>query len=367
MNESSINIAAEVIMGVVPPTILVIGTICNVLSVAVLSRPSLGIDSNTIFLLKVLAVTDTIALHTGAWVQFVKVWLRWMDVDYAMEASTDQSCKVYNYIYCIMRTYTVWVLVLVTCERLIFTVAPLKSSNVLTRRNMWIALITILATTTLIYIPVLFSFKRILYGFGPKDEEIDIALPQCGPEKMTMFWVDSILRIILPFCVLLICNIVIICTLNRSHKKRRSISAPKLFKVESRKLRLLTALLLVASFAHLILTLPNLVYILPYFLHHLQYYSDADLANQAESQHMLWAVLTCLLYIDESLNFLLYCISGKIVRNEFFSMICCKKRNGSDQNGFQHSKGRSDSISSCRSRYMSLSLTTYNNPLIKPS
>jgi len=120
---------------------------------------------------------------------------------------------------------------------------------------------------------------------------------------------------------------VIICIiLYGAHQNRKIISINKNFKHESKQLRNLTAMLLSASFSHLVLTLPSLYLFIPHVLHYFGYYSDNHMAQQSNSQYIWWVIVTCLIYLDQSVNFLFYCFSAKLVRIEFFKMVKCKNR-----------------------------------------
>jgi len=322
---SRIDNIADITMGVFPPIIIFFGTVFNALAIAVLSRQTLTVNMDQLaaFLLIILSVTDMISLNMGAWIQWLKVLFRWLEVNNSMEAQSDLSCKVYNYLYCVMRTYTVWVLVVVTAERLVMTMMALNFCRSLTKRNVCILLVIIMIAIDIMYFPVLLTFGKIT-GFGMEvDDIIDGVIPSCGSHSLTVFWIDNLARIIVPFIIMLICNMIIIGTFYRAHSNRRSISNNRVFDHETRQLRMLTALLLIASFSHLVLTLPNIFYNIPYILHYFNYYTNEDLSAKADQQHLQWVIVTCLIYIDQSVNFLLYCMSGKLVRNEFYTMITC--------------------------------------------
>jgi len=307
--------SADVIMLTLPPIIITYGTISNAFSFAVFLRPKLR-DSTASFILTILAITDTISLNVGAWVQWMKALFKWQEVNNVVEASSDLSCKLYNYVYNTIRTFSVWVLVAVSFEKVVAIALPFQSHRISTKRNVSVILLSIFIIIGLSYIPILTTFERD--GFAGE-------AAYCGSpdDDLTVFWIDASLRILTPFILLIISNAITIGQLCRGHQRGRRMSNLGNIKIEYKKLQMFTALLITASFGHLILTIPNICFNVPYVFLYFDYYSDKDIAEMAESQHLMWAVVTCLIYLSHSVNFLLYCFSARIVRTEFFLMIKC--------------------------------------------
>ena len=110
--------------------------------------------------------------------------------------------------------------------------------------------------------------------------------------------------------------------LNKSNKSRQEMISDETAKRDEGELRSLTYMLLTASFSYLILTLPYLLKILctPYMVHFYELFDDFGSAMQ------LWYICSlCLMYLNNSVNFLLYCIGGETFREEFL-MCGCHKR-----------------------------------------
>jgi len=296
---ADINVT-DMIMLIVPPIILIFGSVCNALTVAVFMRPALQ-GTTASFLLILLSITDTISLHMGAWAEWLKTVFRLMQNGYNLEASNDITCKIYWYLYQTFRTLSVWILVIVTLERLISIVLPLRSETICRRRNVYITCAILTISLFLIHIPYLIYMQQ---ESGPG------GLVGCGADYMSLFWIDSLDRVIIPFIIMLIANIIIIFILFQSHNSRKSISSSESFQFEGRKLRLLTMMLLAVSFAHLVLTIPAILFMFD---------------NNDGNVLVYMTLITCMMYFDQSINFLLYCISGKLVRTEFLAMIGCNQ------------------------------------------
>ena len=79
-------------------------------------------------------------------------------------------------------------------------------------------------------------------------------------------------------------------------------------------------MLLATSFTYLILTLPFGIYLMT--MPHMRYYYSSR--DEYVGANRLWhAISTCMIDCNHSINFFLYCISGKKFRDELKSMMIC--------------------------------------------
>ena len=85
-------------------------------------------------------------------------------------------------------------------------------------------------------------------------------------------------------------------------------------------LSLLRIILLFISFTYLILTLSYNIYILlaEYMR---EYYSSYD--EYIAFNRLWYTCTTLLLYVNNSVNFILYCLGGRTYREEFLKMVGC--------------------------------------------
>ena len=92
---------------------------------------------------------------------------------------------------------------------------------------------------------------------------------------------------------------------------------------DDKELRSLTCLLLAASFTYLFLILTYVIFILfSQYTHHLYETHDQYMAAK-----WLWYICSiCLMYLNHSVNFFLYCIGGETFRVEFLIMCGCHIR-----------------------------------------
>ncbi|XP_064639480.1 growth hormone secretagogue receptor type 1-like [Lineus longissimus] len=306
--------AAEWLFGVVPPFLIVSGTLFNILNIIVLSTGRFG-NVSTRILLTVLALTDTVVLYAAlmrSWID--TVW--WID----LRMLTHASCPILTFISYCSYHFSSWNLVLVTLERFVSVCFPFRARKICTKKWTIVALITLACLISLVNCHFL-VFQKI---------EDNIA---CTPPRGTYFifitkyfyWADLAMRSGLPFVVIILCNICIIYTVSRSLSRRNPASAGESATNQGSKLNSMTSMLLVVSFTFITLTLP----VMAFFL----YISSAPNSTYSDiaRNYFLYAVTHLLYYLNSTVNFILYCLSGSKFRAavlNLFGVQNCFKHGG---------------------------------------
>jgi len=340
ITKSSSDELADMVMLVFPPIILVLGTFLNSLSIALFSRRSLR-DTTTAFLLTVLAFTDTFTLHMGVWVEWLSVIFRKLHIDNYVDSNSDWTCKSYWYLYDIAGTTTVWVLVMLTIERLTAITQPHSPGIFKAKKHVCLLFVPLVLLLSLIYIQIPLYFKAFrVVRFGEAIGDIDV-YSRCGTERtdstdtvyheqrfgtekrvLIIHWIDSFFRILLPFTIMLTSNVIILITLWKIQRRRLSRSSSTLStgKHHHRQFLFLTVLLLTATYEYLLLTIPVIFWVVLFG------YMDYGMKNGYK--YTTWVTtIHCLAYVDQSLNFIFYCISGSKIRKEFIKMLKCQNYN----------------------------------------
>jgi hypothetical protein len=114
-----------------------------------------------------------------------------------------------------------------------------------------------------------------------------------------------------PFALMCICNTYIIVITVRS--SRTQIDASHLPRKQLERYRQLTALLIIATFAFVLLTLPACIYFV-FFRHHL------ESTTERTYRYMIQISLNSVQFTSHAINFFLYCFSAKSFLNEFNDM-----------------------------------------------
>ena len=220
-----------------------------------------------------------------------------------------------------MMSMSAWILVIVTFERVIVIGTPYKAKLICTRKNMCIALLCICVCLCLVYITML-KGQKSTYDVIFIDDVHFIINAYCVTEIKITYWIDSIFRCICPSLLMLIGNIVIITLLTKASQSRNVLSTSANVETDRNQLRSITILLLTTTFTYLLLTFPYIIYILSAkYLR--KFYSSNDAYISA--MHLWYMSNLCLGYINNSINFLLYCIGGTRFREEFIDMLNCRK------------------------------------------
>ena len=329
-------IAADFIMLVVCPVCLIFGTISNCLSIAVCMCKTLR-KMTAPFLLIILAVFDCLSLYMGALPRF----LRRISGLY-LETYSDSSCRIYNYVIGIVMSFPVWILISLTYERYIAITKPFQVKFICTKTNIFKLMLLVLVCLSLLNIPKSI-YSKAHYQIMFEDDDIHFSVQKsCQIINYTVAWVDVASRCILPFMILLTFNITIICLRKRILQNRLSLSVSVNIEKEYKNMKFLTILLLTACFSYIIFALPYFCYILvmPVIMNSgenishpldtmLRYtdYKKVDKRGENDGNNVafmyLWYII-CIsfAYINNSVNFYLYCLGGDFFRYEGFVFRC---------------------------------------------
>ena len=213
----------------------------------------------------------------------------------------------------VIASYAGWVLCGITLERIIAC-----AMSLCTKKNSSIVLTVTLAIICSICISTYFSLVScITFVFNESNTHFEVKYYCCSYTAVSdqvHSWLSSLTRSLLPFITLLISNIIILVLFYQTLRNRRQMGVI----TDPGQLIGLTRLLIATSLTYLTLTSPTAVHLIavPYIVH---LYSSYDEYNGANV--LWWTISTCLLFINNSVNFFLYCLAGTKFRDEFTSMV----------------------------------------------
>jgi hypothetical protein len=116
-----------------------------------------------------------------------------------------------------------------------------------------------------------------------------------------------------PFAIMCICNTYIITVTVRSSRAQIESTPPPLQRKNIERYRQLTALLIIVTFAFVVLTLPACIYFV-FFRHHL------ESKTERTHRYMIQISLNSVQFTSHAINFFLYCFSAKSFLNELNDM-----------------------------------------------
>lgn len=313
---------AIILWKIFSPIFLIVGISGNLLSIAVLSRQRMRFTTTSVYL-RLLAVVDTFVLLVAV--------LRHVLYYYAginIRAQTTVGCKLHSWISPSVSALSFWLLPVITVDRLLMVKYPIWAKAHCTRRSSFIIFLVMFITLLLINLHFLLFQERMemLHGNSSNitsDQVIDdLQSVKCAPgtaESQNFYnkiWPIAVFLLysIMPIGFLITCNVVLVKEVTKRTAKNRARRSFDPRKVREQKdLRSLTIMLVSVCVFFVIISVPACVHlILESYV-----YSEFDAAKRLLS----WTVVTLLLFSNNTVNFILYCFTGKVFRKELVSML----------------------------------------------
>ena len=305
------------------PAIVFSGTIGNILSAIVLMRRSMR-SKSIYFYLFLLSIGDTIVLYASAF----KTWIRILTGIEMLHMSA-ASCKTFMFLLLFGQHMSAWLIVLVSLDRFVDVWFPFQSANLCNigrARSIGIVLSLIMILSN----GHVFWTIHLLPYFSDLNSTAPLSSFRCAPHQDDWFmnvafnYVKFASYSFVPFSLVLLFNIGIIIRTIRMTLLRRSSSQLRIHFRSSRRndqsstqsqnnsmlatqLKM-TYMLLTVSFTWLILTAPfNIQTLL----------ALKDIRFQSSARQLLSKTICFLLmYLNHSINLLLYCVTGRRFRAE---------------------------------------------------
>lgn len=331
---------ALMILRIFLPVIIFLGTVGNLLSVAVLARRALRMTP-VFFYLTLLSVVDTLVLYASGF----KSWIR-LITNYELLHSSDVVCRTLMYLVLCALYLSSWLIVLLTVDRFVVIFFPFRGYILLRIRQARITALCLAVTVALYNLHALWSFRLGVNRLGELKCDMD-------EDDWFMRNVFDYLKLVsyscVPFLIVITLNVCIIVKISRQSKRlvvaniafgstsastcshrrlfvgRRAgqqqplhprlstvsfgSGSTTIFTVSRMRQTRLTLMLLAVSFVWLVLTGPFTLY-----------------ALFVESTRLRYDMLTktvcfLLMYANHASNFYLYCVTGQRFRNELKNMI----------------------------------------------
>ncbi|OWF47147.1 Thyrotropin-releasing hormone receptor [Mizuhopecten yessoensis] len=313
----------------VPPVMILIGTIGNLLSFTAFRNSSGKVS--TYPYLSALAIMDLLVIYIG----LLRLWVAQLS-NFDIKDQTNWTCKVVAFLGYVCSDSSVWLIVAVTLERYIAGCYPLQAANLCRiRKARFIVFVPILALCV-VNSHFLWTVE-LLHVVNNTTEPVYIC--DAGHNFSALVndvwpWVDAGIYSFVPFVILSILNgriIQKVCVAKNERKhlltKDRNGKGCNVRKHSTGEVsRKLTMMLLLVSFTFLLTTLPmNIILIMT---------KSWNEQNQQQRADFFLAktVTELLMYLNHTINFFLYCITGRKFRRQIF-LLFCRCFSQPDQNG----------------------------------
>ena len=287
--------------------VAILGVIGNSLAIAVLTT-GYPMNSSTVYLIQ-LAVSDLMATCIGQVSRNIpRAW-----TGYDIGHYHPYVCKMWFVVNHSLITISAWTLVAVTVERVIIVYFPLKAKSVISTGR---------ARATIIVIDILCLILHLHYFFtyGPvygSDGQVTNPCAVVEGSEVQMYyisrvrpWQDLVFRTAAPFFTLLMCNCLIVFRLFQHMRHSKQLVEGNSVK-SNKKTKAMTKMLLMISFAFLFLVSPlQIMYVVDTSGPFNWIISERWQAIVA----LRWGIAIPLYYLNNALNFILYCMSGQEFR-----------------------------------------------------
>jgi len=317
-------VANKQILLYVPPILLVVGTFGNIFSFYILLKSTKSAtNASTYSYLSVLALMDLLVLYIG----LLRLWIGQFMID--IEDTNIVLCKVVKFLGYVCSDASVWLIVAMTIERAIVVTFPLKATRICNTKYSRMCIVGICVIFVFVNCHFLWSLELTHYTFN------DTVIAECEATvsyKMLVEdiwpWVDAALYSLLPSLIIIVLNCIIIKNVISAKNARNVLRQEStlfrrncLLSTQSRNReqvsRKITLMLLAISFTFLVTTLPMNIGLI---------YTSVlgvpdDNASLVKTQ-LVNTIAEMLMYTNHSINFFLYCATGKKFRSHFKTFIC---------------------------------------------
>ncbi|XP_052818226.1 probable G-protein coupled receptor 139 [Mya arenaria] len=307
--------AQKLILLYIPPILLVVGTFGNLFSFIILLKNTR--KASTYSYLSVLAIMDLLVLYIG----LMKLWIAQFMIN--VEEVNRVFCKTAVFLGYMCSEVSVWLIVAVTIERTIVVLFPLKAPRICNAKYAKIGIISIIVLFTAVNLHFLWSVD-LHYTHGNNTVVAECRAKENFKYLVEHFWpwVDAALYSFSPFVFIFVLNLFIIRNVINANNARMmlrqhsSLSGRSGTQVRQRQdhgevSRRITCMLLAVSFTFLITTLPMNIYII--------YTSVTETPQEIGAlvkRKLIDTISEMLMYTNHSINFFLYCATGKKFRSQ---------------------------------------------------
>ncbi len=175
--------------------IIVVGTVGNLLSAVVMTRPNLRKLTTTLYL-TVLAAVDTLVLYVG----LLRWWIQYVFGADVRNIST-AACRIHVFAWHFVVHVEAWIIVCVGIERVIAVFFPHKAKQIFTRAFAARQMAVIGVILAIINSPFYWTVKLVCEVCTSSED------PRYGYfDKEISPWIDFCLVTLIPFLIMLVAN-----------------------------------------------------------------------------------------------------------------------------------------------------------------
>ena len=299
------------------PVFFLIGVPGNILSLVVLSRKRMR-NSTTSVYLRLLAIVDTTVLLIG-----VPRNILYYYESINVTNLSNFTCKFYLYLNPSFVAISWCLLPIITLDRFIHVRYPIWAKEHCSRKKSVIIFAVMVVTVLAISSP-----RAAFYSTREVKVSQNLTKVLCAPTStwLTHFkafpTIFSLLFSVTPVFFQLVCNVLLVKQLtdrSRQKKARQILEAGQ--KKEQQDLRCITRMLLVVCVFFILSSVPQCTLFV-----FRSYIFDSNKRHEVAKQQLVQTIVQILVYSSNSINFLLYTVSGRMFRKELCTTFLHAKR-----------------------------------------
>jgi hypothetical protein len=297
---------ANYIWMILSPIIFVFGMVGGILLVLVFVRMKFWTTPLMIFLF-VLTTTDMVILCVG----LIRLWIleTW---DFDIRSLSDAVCKLLHFLVYFSMQFSSWILVCVTIERFIKCKYITYKSIVTVKKS------AIAISILMFVLGCLNSHYFWSHGFVTNDNNVSICNVTPGYETFDDWYIkaDLFVLCVIPFCIMLSLDLVIMRSLKTARTFRRSsVAAPQMYSRTKKVDQRLTKMLVFTNSYFLISTLPvSILFVLTIYL-------DSRGENMNVIFTFCGSIVYTLQYSNYAVNCIFYTVFDKKIRKHLTRLL----------------------------------------------
>lgn len=304
----------------VPVALLVIGTFGNILNIAVLSRKKMRRSSISVYLL-CLSGADLSFLWWGMVPRMIQ-----QGYHRDIKSESEFLCKMISWAPATSAAYSIWILALMTLERVLLTCWPLAARAKLTRKTSLIAVTTTFFLICLLTIHVPFSaeIKTVMNrgddGAVLGTEKVCTYASTAGAMFYLQHWPFIVLTVLnlMPMTVVVFGNAAILLTIITGRRNLRRTGPTEVHNdhhMSSKRVKSATKMVFLVSSVLILTTSPFT------FGNAILSLSAPSSVQETARRHLVYTVLRHLMYCNFTFNFVLYFVSGTLFKQEWNTIV----------------------------------------------
>ena len=305
--------------------LFIFGSVGNTLALVVLFRTSFRQNSSSLYLMAV-GFIDQCNIFTA--VLGSHVIRSYWDFDYIRYHRW--LCKWAYFIIVTCAQSSFYLVAAMSVERSLVVLRPLRFMNTFTRKQTKFLIFVIVLIWVLKNLHIFWS-NGAVYKYSPNGTKEEL-ISECGynlrPKGLHDFnirvrpWLDNAITFTAA-AIILCSNVIIILTVQRSIKKQKQMTSELETKAHTKAHRMVPMLVTI-SLTFLVLALPLQVVTLIWPNNP----NDRSSASAALAR-MCWSIGLLTNYMNNGINFYIYCLSGSAFRKEFCAMFHTRKKHQS--------------------------------------